>query len=1015
MHGERSSFADVLKRHRLSAGLSQEELAGRAGLSPRSVSDLERGEHTNPRPATVRLLADALGLSEQERAAFLAAALGHSSLDAPAELAPVLPPSPEPGSDEPAVSALPTGTVTFLFTDIEGSTRLLQQLGARYADVLGGQQRILRAAFAAHGGHEVDTQGDSFFAAFPTAQDAIACAVAAQRALAASPWPDGVQVRVRVGVHSAAPQLVGNRYVGLDVHRAARIAAAGHGGQVLVSAATAELVRHDLPEDVSLRDLGAHRLKDLQQPEHLYQLVVAGLQSEFPALNALDARPHNLPMQATVLLGREHEAATLSALLRREDVRLVTLTGPGGVGKTRLSVQVAAEVLDAFPDGVWNVRLSRLMDPALVVPTIATTLDLKESGAIPLTEVLRRYLQDKQLLLVLDNFEQVVAAALSVGELLESAPGLKLLVTSRVPLHLHGEREYTLKPLALPDPQHLPPLEQLAQYAAVALFVERAQAAQEEFRITSANAPAVAAICARLDGLPLAIELAAARVKLLPPPALLARLEMQLAILTSGARDLDERQRTMRSTLAWSYDLLAPEEQRLFRRLAVFMGGCTLEAAEAVCSVPARAAALELDVLDGLSTLVDHNLIQQRAAGEEGQGGEPRFSMLHVIREFALEQLGASGEAEPLTRAHAEHFLALAEQAELEPAGPEAVVWLGRLEREHNNLRAALRWARERGAAETGLRLVAALRPFWWVRGHLREGRAWVEGLLALLTLPAGTGAARGAASAAGAAMTVPEGVRARALYAGGALALFQGDVAAAGLWLEEAVARAQAVGDLRTVAGALIDLGMLAGHQGDLELAVARLEESLALHRQLGERWGTGLALQVLGEVTVRQGDLARAAVASAEALALFRAGDNRADVAITFVNLGWVARKRGEVARAEALGCEALAMFRELGASRHCAYALELLAGTAGAAGQGERAARLLGAAGAVRDMLGAPVPLQDRVDIEQAVAAEREAMGEQAWQAAYSDGRALSLEEASAEALGEEAAAGGEHGAN
>jgi class 3 adenylate cyclase len=442
--------------------------------------------------------------------------------------------------------ALPTGTVTFLFTDIEGSTRLQQRVGPAYATVRDTHHQTLRAAIAAHGVVEVDTQGDAFFVAFPTAPAAVTSAVDATRALATQDWPEGGVVRVRMGLHTGAPLLTPAGYVGLDVVRAARIAASGHGGQILLSEATRALVEDTLPDGVTLRDLGVFRLKDLSRPERLTQVVLAELPADFPPLKTLDAHPNNLPVEPTPLLGREEPVATLCAVLRREDVRLVTITGPGGIGKTRLSTQVAAEVVEDYPDGVWFVRLSRLTDPALVLPTIAQTLGLREHGGAPLAETLREHLRAKHLLLVLDNFEHVVDAAPAVSELLTACPGVKALVTSRTTLHLLGEREYALSPLALPDPGHLPAVETLAQYAAVALFIERAQAARADFTVTAANAPAIAAICDRLDGLPLAIVLAAARVKVLPPEALLARLSAQLTILTGGARDADARQQTMR-------------------------------------------------------------------------------------------------------------------------------------------------------------------------------------------------------------------------------------------------------------------------------------------------------------------------------------------------------------------------------------------------------------------------------------------------------------------------------------
>ncbi|HLV99393.1 MAG TPA: tetratricopeptide repeat protein [Ktedonobacterales bacterium] len=975
-------FGTLLRRARRTAGLTQEELAERAGLSVDTLSLLERGSTRAPHQETVDLLAEALHLSETERAAWEQATRG---LRLPGEEAV----SPLEAASQPSArSALPTGTVTLLFTDIEGSTRLLQRLGPAYAEVLGLHQEVLRTAFAAHNGVEVDTQGDAFLVAFTSAPGAVAAAAEATRDLAACAWPEGVPLRVRMGVHTGTPQLVGDHYVGLDVHRAARIAAAGHGGQVLLSQTTRDLAEHTLPEGTGLRELGAHRLKDLQQPERLYQLVLPGLPADFPPLKTLEAHPHNLPIQPTPLLDRREQVAALTARLRREEGRLVTLTGPGGIGKTRLAIQVAAELIEVFPDGVWFVRLSRLVDAGLVVPTIVQTLSLQEQGSQPLTETLRAHLSDKHLLLVLDNFERVVRAAGDVAALLEASPGLRVLVTSRVPLHLRGEREYPLSPLPLPERDHLPP-EALTQYAAVALFLERAQAAKPDFAVSAANAPAIAEICARLDGLPLAIELAAARVKVLPLEVLLSRLSRGLQVLTGGARDADERQQTMRATLAWSEGLLATEERVLFRRLAVFVGGCTLEAAETVCAAPDGAAPLGLDLLEGLSTLVDHSLV-----GPREEGGEPRFGMLQVIREYALERLEASGEANALRRAHTQHFLALAEQARQQETGPETVAWRDRLEREHDNLRAALGWAQEQGEAEIGLRLAVALTWFWVRRGHLREGRAWLEGLLAVAA-----GEVEAARPGGGVAA-----VRAKALLNAGMFALTMGAYATAQTQLEQARALAQASGDVRTARQALTNLGRVASDQGDLERAAALYTDSLALARELGDQQEIVAVLTNLGHVASKQGDLERAVALYADALARARQRGDRDQLALCLNNLGDVARRRGEVAQAEGLTREALTVYWELRDPRRCAMVLESLAVSASAAGQGERAARLMGAATALRERLGTPLPARSVAEVEQAVAAARAALGEEAWAAAYAAGRALSLEQAILEALGE-----------
>src|SRR5215204_3556721 len=524
-----------------------------------------------------------------------------------------------------------------------------------------------------------------------------------------------------MALHTGAAEERGGDYFGPPVNRVARLLSAGHGGQTLLSSATWKLVHDRLPEDTELRDLGERRLKDLIRPERIFQLIASDLPPSFPPLKTLDARLNNLPSQPTPLVGREREVAGVCRLLRGGGVRLLTLTGPGGMGKTRLALQVAADLVDEFEDGVFFVPLAPISDPDLVVPTVARTLDITETSGRTPEEALKDYLRNKEMLLVLDNFEQVVEAAPLVGELLSACPALKVLATSRTVLRIYGEQEFTVPPLELPAPSHPQPLERLTQYEAVRLFVERAQAAKADFSVTNDNAPAVAEICHRLDGLPLAIELAAARIKVLSAQKILEHLGNRLKLLTGGARDLPERQRTLRSTIEWSYGLLEEGEKVLFARLSVFAGGRTLEAIEAICDAEGD---LPVDVLDGLASLVDKSLLKQ----EEGVGGEPRFVMLETIHEFAREKLEGSGEAEDLRRLHARYFLALAEEAEPALEGSQQQVWLDRLEEEHDNMRTVLSWSLGQGQdAELALRIGAVLGEFWYLRGYWSEGRRWLE------------------------------------------------------------------------------------------------------------------------------------------------------------------------------------------------------------------------------------------------------------------------------------------------
>jgi len=615
----------------------------------------------------------------------------------------------------------PSGTVTLLFTDIEGSTRLLQRSGEAYAGLLADHRRLLREAFERCGGHVLDSEGDAFFVAFASANDAASAAAEAQRALAEHEWPGTHEIRVRMGLHTGEPRAVDGRYVGLDVHHAARVMAAGHGGQVLVSESTRAL----LDERVRLRDLGSHRLKDLSGTQRLFQLELEGMPTEFPPLKTLDNRVTNLPTQPNAFIGRTRELADTQALLERDDVRLLTLIGTGGTGKTRLALQLAAAVVDQFDHGVFFVSLAPVRDWELVAPTIARTLGLREQPGESVLETLTEYLRDRELLLLLDNFEQVLAATPAMAGLLSSAPGLRLLVTSRTPLRLRGERAYRVPQLDVPDLRRPAVAAEVADCESVRLFVERAQAAAVDFAVSDENVEAVAEICVRLDGLPLAIELAAPRVRTLTPPALLRRLDQRLTLLTGGAHDLDERQRTLRGTIEWSYDLLLAKEKTLFARLGVFVGGCRLEAAEAVCD-PDGSFGPEL--LDGLDSLVQKSLVRQRADSD----GEPRFWMLETIREFAVELLESSGEVGDACARHAAWTAEEAERLDAESRTGDHPAFLARVDDEYANVREAIAWARKAGDGELLLRLATTLWGFWSMRGYVAEGRRVLEDALEL-------------------------------------------------------------------------------------------------------------------------------------------------------------------------------------------------------------------------------------------------------------------------------------------
>jgi predicted ATPase/class 3 adenylate cyclase len=862
-------------------------------------------------------------------------------------------------------SELPAGTLTFLFTDIEGSTLLVQALGRDgWQPILDAHNRILRGTIEAAGGVEVGTEGDAFFAVFPIASSAVAAAVAAQRALAEEAWPHHEPLRVRMGMHTGDGVVGGDDYVGVDVHRAARIAAAGHGGQVLLSKATFELVRGDgLPEGVALRDMGEHRLKDLAHPERIFQLAIDGLPAEFPPIRTLET-PTNLPVERTSFVGREAAVDRIRELLRGPG--LLTLTGPGGSGKTRLALRAASGLLDAYPAGVFFVDLAPVADPDLVASTIASAIGVRAEGRRSVADTLVEHLRHAEMLLIADNFEQVTEAGSLVARMLDAAPRLRVLATSREPLRIAGEQELPVPPLEVPEPGARRP----ESYDSVALFVQRASSVDPSFRLIEEDSEVVAEICRRLDGLPLAIELAASRTRLLTPTQILERLDRRLDLLTGGPRDLPPRQRTLRGAISWSHDLLEDQEGALFQKLSVFSGGWTLSSAEAV----AGAGHGPGELLDTLASLVDKSLVFRVPDAT----AEARFGMLATIREFGAERLEEAGEAAFLRVKHAAFFLSWAETAEPHLRGVDRKRYLDELAREHDNLRAALRWAIQEQRGDTGLRLVGALWRFWHLRGHLAEARRWIEEVLALPDSAERTSE------------------RGKALTALGGVAYWQEDLPVTRRAYEEALDIARELGDRHAVAEGTYNLSYPPAYEGRMEEAVARLKEARGLYEDLGVRRGIADTTWLLSIVARLEGQVAEARRLAEEALSLHRAEGDRFGMTDALHVLGRIELAGGDLEQAVGRFLEALAHDEEVGNRTGMGIVLDNLAAEASLRGKHLRALRLGGASEVIKATAGghAPPPLIDLPDPREAA---RPVLGDAAVSAAWEEGRSMTLEQA------------------
>ncbi len=856
---------------------------------------------------------------------------------------------------------LPTGTVTMMFSDIEGSTALLYRLGEQYAEVLSGQRTLMRAAIAENDGHELGTEGDSFFVVFESAAESVRCCVAAQRSLSTFNWPEDVDVRVRMGVHSGEPTPHDGGYVGIDVHRAARIAAAAHGGQIVLSEPTVQLVEHQLPAGASMKDLGFHRLKDIEAPEHIYQLRADGLEERFPPLKSLGAET-NLPLPMTPLVGRDREVQQLSDAVQTPDIRLVTLTGPGGVGKTRLALSVASSLGNVFRDGVYFVSLSGARDEGSMWSTIADTLNASSESSPAETVV--AHVRDRQALLVLDNLEQIHSAPAIVATLLEAGARLALIATSRGPLHVVGEHELSVQPLEVPKETDL---EVVAASSAVQLFLQQARMVRSTFAVNAENAADIAGICRAVDGLPLAVELAAARIRLLTPKALLANLGNRLE-LAAGDVGRPTRQQTLRRTIEWSYQLLSPETARAMRRMGVFVGGCDLEALAAVAIQDGADDALEV-----AQELLDVSLV---TVGE-GVDGAPRVFMLETIRDYALECLSQTGELEATRRLHAQHYSAVAQAADERLRGPNHLSALDLLELEHDNLRAAITWSltHDEGAA-TALGLVEALAYFWYQHGYAAESSRWLA--QALERAPSSANPQLGTISHWLGIMFDQLGERDDAL-----------------VYLERSLEIARQLEDRDQQARELNSLGSVQLRRGDLALARANLEESVAIARSLGRSYRLAAALTNLGHVESQAGNYSRSLEILEEALSIDEASGDTLGVALDQQSIAATNLRLGQAQRANHWLSLLLDYLARSGNLEFLFTTLEIAACIAVDLGEALRAAVLTGAAEALRLKTSMPIDATSAAELKSYLARARATVSSIDWETAMDSGRHLSQE--------------------
>lgn len=941
---------------------------------------------------------------------------------------------------------IPSGTVTFLFTDIEGSTKLAQEHPSEMPVLLERHNEILNQATEKHNGYVFNIVGDSFAVAFHSASDALNAAMDAQRALQSETW-NPAPIKVRMGIHTGAAQLdADNQYSGYaTLASTQRIMSAGHGRQVLISSATHELVRDMLPNDSTLLDLGEKQLKDLLRPEHLYQLNISGLTSNFPPLKTLDSYPNNLPTHLTSFIGRENEITEISQDLAEH--RLVTLTGSGGTGKTRLSLQVAADMLDSFPNGVWFVELAPITDPELVPHTILAAIGIKEQDRKTPLDLLKEYLQERQTLIVLDNCEHLVSAsARVVNELLRAAPRIKVLASSREALGVRGEASYPVPSLSLPNPKYLPSMEGLSQYEAVRLFIDRALLVNPRFEVDKDNAPFIAQICYRLDGIPLAIELAAARVKILSVEQISKRLDDRFRLLTGGARTALPRQQTLRALIDWSYDILDENERLLLRRLSVFMGGWTLEAAEDVCSGDEIDS---IDVLELLSQLINKSLV---VVIDKSKNGETRYRMLETIRQYAREKLLETGGSEIVHQRHLDYFVKLAERAEPELYRSNQATWFFRWDEELDNLRIALEWALN-SDVEAGLRILVSLRFFldnrvlqremgdWFLQflerypkqdilrsqslvlgghcimnnGKYDEARAMAEQSLQLSRELHDQGAEAFSLWGLGAIMMAYGELREGAPLVEESLALYRelGDelgIAATVAWLSinnnsvdiakayinEALRLSRELGHFAWVAICLELRSRWVIWDGDFSSPVPWLEEASLIHRQLGSVSGEGSVLHMYGILEYWRGNYQKSCNHLEDALKIFERVGVHSSVFWSQIHMAYARMGLGDIPKAKDMFSLCIERFKKINNRIGVIFAIEGLASLSVIQNQHQRATQLFAWTDVARDDIGDHRPPVEQGSVDKDLATIHAQVNDETFDKLWNEGSKLTTEE-------------------